>query len=97
MKNYGRNIEFFSVIIVFYSQDSLPVYADTIGVSLFISESLSLSDYGTRTFSQPGTYVVMKCSTMLHEDQNPANDGGKKRVIVLPDQILKKKPRVRLK
>ena len=93
VKNYGRFIAAnFPVTIVFYSEDSLPVYEETIIVMyLPVSDSLTLGDYGTREFSQPGTYVVMKCSTMLYEDENPANDGGKKRAIVLPRPNLEEK------
>jgi hypothetical protein len=88
-ENYGRAMESFAVIIGLYFEDSTLGYEQTVLVTgLSPGTFVWLYDSLYRTFTHPGTYIVFSCTAACAGDQNPANNGGKERVVVLPSQGL---------
>ena len=84
--NFGRHFEAFDVLMILYSGDSTPVYVFRTSVMLVCGETASVSPPApfSRIFDRPGNYVVFTCTTELAGDENPANDGGSERMVVLP-------------
>ena len=70
-----------------FSQDSMAGYEDWKLLdlpALSDTERIYWSSAGGRVFDSPGVYVVCRCTVAWTLDQNPENDGGRKRVVVLP-------------
>jgi hypothetical protein len=94
VKNLGRFTEFVVVGYGLYADDSTLVYSGSavLMMSPGDSDSLDVPFPRFRTFTLPGTYIVFSCTASCDSDRNPANNGGKKRAVVLPSQAVEEDP-----
>jgi hypothetical protein len=92
VKNLGRFRQTVVVGFGLYDLDSALIYYRTIVLMMMPPGDTIMLERYYHTFTHPGTYIVFSCTASCDSDQNPANNGGKERVVVLPGQAVEEGP-----
>ncbi|MBN2466342.1 hypothetical protein JXD38_12045 [candidate division WOR-3 bacterium] len=89
VRNYGTtDASDVPLVVTMFADDTVVVYSNTWGLpDLAVGQSETVYVFwpdGGRVFDSAGVYIVCGCELRWPPDQNPDNDGGIKRVVVLP-------------